>query len=329
MRRREFITLLGGATTLALPRASAAQQKPRRIGVLLLYADSDPIAQGWVAALREGLHAAGWKDGSNIQMELRWVAPEAAALQKSAKELVALQPDVLVSSNTPTTRALIQETKTIPIVFANLVDPVGSGFVASESKPGGNVTGFVNLQPSVSGKYLELLKEIAPNVKRVALFYNPTTATYADIYVKPFRTAASVLGVEPMVAPVQSMTELETVMAAVAKDSNGGLISMPDGFNSRHRSEITAMAARHKLPAIYSQSTFVRTGGLISYGNDQTDNYRRTGGYVDRILKGEKPSDLPVQLPVKFELAINLKVARALGLDVPPFLQQRADEVIE
>ena len=223
----------------------------------------------------------------------------------------------------------MNESRTIPIIFANITDPVGSGFVASEAKPGGNITGFVNLPSSVAGKYLELLKEIAPNIKRVAMSYNPITAIYAESYLKAFRAAAATLDVEASAASVHDMAELEIFLAARAREPNGGLIAMPDAFNTRYGSQIAALALRHRLPLLHSQATAVRAGGLMSYGNDQPDNYRRAAVYVDRILKGEKPGDLPVQFPVKFELAVNLKTAKALGLDVPLFLQQRADEVIE
>jgi putative ABC transport system substrate-binding protein len=250
-------------------------------------------------------------------------------MQRFAKELVALQPDLILSSTTPTTAALLQQTRTIPIVFATVADPVGSGFVASFPQPGGNATGFVVTEGSLGGKWPELLKEIAPRVARVAMLFNPSTAPYAEIYLNPFKAAAASLGVEAIVAPVRDMTELESVVAAQARDPNGGLIVMPDSFMDARRVEITSLAARYRLPAAYFFRAFAEFGGLLSYGNDLTDNYRRAATYADRILKGAKPSELPVQGPVKFELVINLKTAKALGLDVPLHLQQRADEVIE
>ena len=250
-------------------------------------------------------------------------------MQRFAKELVALQPDLILSQNTPTTAALLQQTRTIPIIFANVADPVGSGFVASFPRPGGNVTGFIIIEPTMAGKWLELLKEIAPRVNRVAFLFNPATAPYAEYYLNPFKAAAASFAVEAIAAPVRDTSELESVVAAQAREPNGGLIVMPDIFLNAHRAEITSLAARYRLPAVYPFRFFTELGGLLSYGNDQLDNYRRAATYADRILKGAKPSELPVQAPVKFELVINLKTAKALGLDVPLHLQQRADEVIE
>jgi putative ABC transport system substrate-binding protein len=329
MKRREFITLLGG-TAAAWPLAARAQSdRVRRIGVLMAYAESDPEGQAWVAAFREGLQKLGWTENTTVRIDYRWATAEVAQIRQQAKELVAQQPELILSSGSPTTLALVQQTRTLPIVFANLVDPIGQGFVASMSKPGGNVTGFANLEGSIIGKYLELLKEIAPRVTKVALFYNPETATYAHIYLDRFKVAAESLGVKATTPQFRTMAELETIMAAQAREPNGGLIAMPDGFNTANRVPITSLAARYRLPAIYPTRPFADAGGLMSYGNVISDNYRRAASYVDRILKGERPSELPVQFPVKFELVVNLKTARALGLDVPLFLQQRADEVIE
>jgi putative ABC transport system substrate-binding protein len=245
------------------------------------------------------------------------------------KELVALQPDLILSAATPTTAALLQQTRTIPIVFATVSDPVGSGFVAGFPRPGGNVTGFTNIEPTMAGKWLELLKEIAPRVAKIAFLFNPATAPYAVYYLNPFNAAARSFAVEAIAAPVRDTSELESVVAALAREPNGGLVVMTDTFTSVHRVEITALAARYRLPTVYPYRFFAELGGLLSYGVDLTDNYRRAASYVDRILKGAKPGDLPVQAPVKFELVINLKTAKALGLDVPAQLQQRADEVIE
>ena len=250
-------------------------------------------------------------------------------MQRFAKELVALQPDLILSHSTPTTAALLQQTRTIPIIFAIVADPVGSGFVASFPRPGGNVTGFTNIEPTMAGKWLELLKEIAPRVARVAFLFNPATAPYAEYYLNPFKAAAASFAVEAIAAPVRDTSELESVIAAQARAPNGGLIVMPDTFMTTHRAEITSLAARYRLPAVYPFRVFTELGGLLSYGNDLIDNFRRAATYADRILKGAKPSELPVQAPVKFELVINLKTAKALGLDVPLHLQQRADEVIE
>jgi putative tryptophan/tyrosine transport system substrate-binding protein len=328
MNRRGFISLLGGA--VAWPLAARAQSdRVRRIGVLMAYAEGDPEGQAWVAAFREGLQKLGWTENTNVRIDYRWATAEVAQIRQQAKELVAQQPELILSSGSPTTLALVQQTRTLPIVFANLVDPIGQGFVASMSKPGGNVTGFANLEGSIIGKYLELLKEIAPRVTKVALFYNPETATFAHIYLDRFKVAAETLGVKATTPQFRTMAELETIMAAQAREPNGGLIAMPDGFNTANRVPITSLAARYRLPAIYPTRPFADAGGLMSYGNVISDNYRRAASYVDRILKGERPSELPVQFPVKFELVVNLKTARALGLDVPLFLQQRADEVIE
>jgi putative ABC transport system substrate-binding protein len=330
MKRREFITLIGGAAA-AWPLAVRAQQpeRVRRIGLLMMYGENDPGGQALVAALRNGLRPLGWTEGHNLRIEYRWATSNPDLIQRSAKELVALQPDLILSSSTPTTAALQRETRAIPIIFANIVDPVGSGFVTSLSRPGGNITGFVNLDDSISGKFLELLKEIAPRVARVAIFFNPATAPYAEIYLKTFKAAAASLRVEPIVAPIRDLAELKNIIVAQAREPNGGLIAMPDGFARAHAAEITSLVARHRLPAIYFGREFTEAGGLLSYGNDILDNYRRAASYIDRILKGEKPSELPAQFPVKFELAINLKTAKALGLTFPPSLLARADEVIE
>jgi len=329
MRRREFITVLGGAA--AWPLAARAQQgeRVRRIGVLMAYAESDREAQTLIAAFRDGLQKVGWTEGHNIRIDIRWAAEVKELMQQFAKELVTLQPDFILSQTTPTTAALLQQTRTIPIVFATVADPVGSGFVASFPQPGGNVTGFNVSEPTLAGKFLELLKEIAPRVARVAMLFNPSTAPYAEFYLNPFKAAAASLGVEAITAPVRDRSELESVVAAQARTPNSGLTVMPDGFMNVHRAEVTSLAARYRLPAVYPYRFFVELGGLLSYGPDQTDNFRRAAAYADRILKGAKPSELPVQAPVKFEMTINLKTAKALGLDVPLHLQQRADDVIE
>jgi putative tryptophan/tyrosine transport system substrate-binding protein len=330
VNRRGLISLLGGAAA-AWPLTARAQQsdRVRRIGVLMGFAESDSEAQGYVAAFREGLQKLGWEDGRNIRIETRWAALDAEATQRFAKELVALQPDLILSHNTPATAALLQQTRTIPIIFATVGDPVGSGFVASFPRPGGNATGFNVSEPTLAGKLLELLKEIAPRVARVAMLFNPATATYAEYYLTPFKAAATSLRVEAITASVRDMAELESVIAAQAHEPNTGLVVMPDGFLIAHRAEVASLAARYRLPAVYPFRFYAELGGLLSYGVDMTDNFRRAPTYVDRILKGAKPSELPVQAPVKFELVINLKTARVLGLDVPLQLQQRADEVIE
>jgi len=330
VNRRALISLVGGAAAWPLGARAQQSERMRRIGVLMgAFAESDREGQTFVTAFREGLRKSGWTEGRNIRIDTRWVAGETEGMQRLAKELVALQPDLIVSANTPTTAALLQQTRTIPIIFVNVADPVGSGFVASLSRPGGNITGFITMEPTMGGKWLELLKEIAPPVTRVALLFNPATATYFDIYLKPFKAAALSFGVEAIAAPVHDSSDIESVLAAQVREPNGGLIVVPDVFLIAHRETITSLAARYRLPAVYPFRMFTDVGGLLSYGNELIDNYRRTASYVDRILKGEKPNELPVQIPVKFELVINLKTAKALGLEVPLFLQQRADEVIE
>jgi putative ABC transport system substrate-binding protein len=329
MKRREFITLVGGAAA-GLPRIAQAQQseRTRRIGILMSYAESEQEAQGRVAAFVEQFGKLGWTEGRNIRIDTRWATAGVEKIEHLAQELVALKPDLVLSASTLTTEVLLKLTHTIPIVFATVVDPVGSGFVASLPRPGGNATGFTNLEGSIAGKWLELLREIAPRVNRVAFLFNPAAAPFAEVYLNPFRAAAASLAVEAIAAPVGDTPELESAVAALARSPNGGLIVMP-GLFMANRTDVSSLAARHGLPAIYPFRYYVELGGLLSYGNDQADNYRRAAVYADRILKGEKPGELPVQAPVKFELTINLKTAKALGLDVPLRLQQQADTVIE
>jgi putative ABC transport system substrate-binding protein len=330
MRRREFIALLGSAT--AWPLAARAQQpdRVRRIGVLMGFAESDPEGQADIAAFRDGLQKLGWTEGRNIRIDTRWATPaDAESMQRFAKELVALQLDLILSHTTPTTAALLQQTRTIPIIFANVSDPVGSGFVASFQRPGGNVTGFNVSEPTLAGKLVELLKEIAPRVARVAMLFNPATATYAEYWLNPFKAAAASLAVVAIEARIRDRSELESVFAAQAREPNGGLVVMSDSFTLAHRVEITSLAARYRLPAVYPYRLFAGVGGLLSYGVDLTDCFRRAATYADRILKGAKPSELAVQAPVKFNLVINVKTAKALGLTIPPTLLARADEVIE
>jgi putative ABC transport system substrate-binding protein len=250
-------------------------------------------------------------------------------MRRFAEELVATQPNVILSSTTPTTAALLQQTRTTPIVFAIVADPIGSGFVANFARPGGNVTGFTFTEPTMAGKWLELLKQTAPRIDRVAILFNPVSAPYADYWLNPFKAAATSFAVEAIPTPVRDRSELESVIAKQAREPNGSLIAMPDSFTDAHRVEITLLAARYRLPAVYPFRFFAEVGGLLSYGVDRTDNFRRAASYVDHILKGEKPADLPVQAPTKYELVINLKTAKAIGLDVPLHLQQLADEIIE
>jgi putative tryptophan/tyrosine transport system substrate-binding protein len=330
VNRRKFITLLGGAAA-AWPLAARAQQsdRMRRIAVLSGLTENDPEGHARVAALREGLQKLGWTEDRNVRIDIRWGTPDAESMQRFAKELVALQPDLIVTQNTPGTAAMLQQTRAIPIIFVNVVDPVGSSFVASFPRPGGNVTGFVSLEPTIAGKWLKLLREIQPRLNRVAFLFNPITASYAEYYLKPFKVAAPSFAVEAIAAPIRDTSELESVVATLARGSNGGLIVMPDSFLIAQRVAVTSLAARYGLPAVYPFRYFTEVGGLLSYGSDQLDNYRRAALYADRILKGEQPSELPVQVPVKFEMTINLKTAKALRLDLPDKLLALADEVIE
>ncbi len=322
------------ALTLGLfaPLADGAQQtsQMRRIGVLMGLAEKDPRAQARVAAFRKGLQGLGWAEGRNIRVDIRWATTsDAPAMQRAAKELVALQPEVILSHNTPTTATLLRHTRTIPIVFVVVSDPIGSGFVASFARPGGNATGFTNIEPAMASKWLELLKEVAPRVARVAFLFNPSTAPYADRYLGPFKVAAASLALEAMAVPVHNASDLEPAIAAQARAPNGSLVVMTDSFLVTHRAEITALAARYRLPAVYPFRDFVEQGGLLCYGNDLLDNFHRAATYADRILRGATPGDLPVQAPAKFELIINLKTAKVLGLTIPPSLLARADEIID
>jgi len=330
MRRRDILAVVAGSGAVSWPLVLRAQQdRVRRIGVLMSFAESDQQAQARVAAFREGLQTLGWDEGRNVRIDTRWAASDAALMQRFAVELVALQPDLILSHNTPTTARLVQQTRTIPIVFVVVSDPVGSGFVASFPRPGGNVTGFTSIEPTMSGKWLQLLKEIAPNVARVAFLFNPATAPYAETYLSPFMAGAASLAVQGIAAPVRDTSELESAIAAQAHAPNGGLVVMTDSFLVAHRAEIISLAARFSLPAVYPYRFFAERGGLLSYGNDLFDSFRRAATYADRVLKGATPNELPVQAPVKFELVINLKTAKALGLTVPLSLFARADEVIE
>jgi putative ABC transport system substrate-binding protein len=328
MRRREFIALVGGAAVW--PVAVRAQQSAqmRLMGVLMGYAESDPLAQSEVAELRNGLAKLGWTEGQNLHLELRWSAGNSNGIRTLAKELVGLRPDVIVSQTTQVTSTLARETRTIPIVFVTVGDPVASGFVANLARPGGNITGFMLETPEQGGKWVQLLKEIAPNTVRVALLSNPATGAPLEFYMPSIQAAASSSDVQVSVAPVGTKDEIEAVIAAHAQPG-GGLIVMPAAFNVTNREVIIAMAARYGMPAIYFNNFFPKSGGLISYSPDFAEQFRQAPEYIDRILKGAKPGQLPIQSPTKFELVINLKTAKALGLQVPALLQQVADEVIE
>jgi putative ABC transport system substrate-binding protein len=302
----------------------------RRIGLLLAGDENDPEEKALLAGVTQGLAELGWTDGRNLRMDVRWAADNLDRMRTFAKELVDLRPDVILALTTAPTAALQRETRTIPIVFAGVSDPVGSGFVASVRRPGGNITGFAYLEPSMVGKWLELLTEIAPGVKRVAAMFNPDTAPYARSYYLPeFEAAARSLKVEPITAPVHSDAEIETVITSLGREPGGGLVVSADNFMLAHRAPIILLAARNNVPAVYWYGVFSRDGGLLSYGPDPMDIFRGSASYVDRILRGTKPADLPVQLPSKFEMAVNVKTAKALGLAVPPSILLRADEVIE
>jgi putative ABC transport system substrate-binding protein len=329
MKRREFITLLGGAA--AWPLAARAQQgdRVRRIGVLMGDAENDPVAKTTVSALTQALAGLGWTDGHNVRIDLRWGGGDTIRIRALAQELVGLQPDIIVTNATPPTAAVQRETRTIPIVFAYVADPVASGLVPRLNQPGGNITGFATTEASLGGKWLELLSEIAPGLKRAAIMFNPETNP-VSVYMPSFETAARSLKVEPITAPVHDDVEIDTASIALGREPGGGLVVLAGGgFMATHRAPIISAAARNKVPAVYNASDFARDGGLLSYGTDTVDPFRRAATYVDRILRGEKPGDLPVQLPTKFEMVVNLKTAKALGLAVPPSIRLRADEIIE
>jgi putative ABC transport system substrate-binding protein len=328
MRRREFIAGLGGAA--AWPLAARAQQgdRVRRVGVLISVDESDAFAKLQLSTLTQALADLGWIDGRNVRMELRWGGVDINRIRALAQELVGLQPDIIVTNSTTPAVAVQRETRTIPIVFASLGDPVGSGLVARLDRPGGNITGFALYEPSLAGKWLELLSEIAPGLKRAAIMFSPDTSP-ASAYMPSVETAARSLKVAPIIAPVHTDAEIETAIVAVGREPGGGLVVMPDNFAQAHRTSIISVAARNNVPAVYPQSQFVKDGGLLSYGVGFADIWRRAATYVDRILRGAKPAELPVQLPTKYEMAVNLKTAKALGLTIPPNLLTIADEVIE
>ena len=329
MKRREFITLIGGAAA-AWPLAARGQQSEQklRVGVLMGLAAEDTEARDRIAAFEQGLQQLGWTNGGNLQIDYRRGAGATDLTRRYADELVALAPDVILASGGTVVGPLLQATRTVPIVFTQTPDPVAAGFVASLARPGGNATGFTTSEYGVSGKWLELLKEIAPGVTRAAVLRDPTTPSGIGQFAS-LQSAAPSFGVELSPVNVRDASEIQHDVTAFARGSNGGLIVTSSGLAAVHRQLIITLAARHRLPAIYSYSYFATSGGLISYGPDPIDQYRRAAGYVDRILRGEKPADLPVQAPTKYELAINLKTAKALGLTVPPTLLARADEVIE
>jgi putative tryptophan/tyrosine transport system substrate-binding protein len=329
MRRREFLSVLGGAAA-ARPLAARAQQpeRVRRIGVLLPAAAEDSQFQIWFGAFLQGLGQAGWTIGRNVRIDTRWTTTNAAEIRRHAAELAALAPDVILAYGSSTVGPLLQATRTVPIVFPIIGDPVAAGFVESLARPGGNATGFMTAEYGMAGKWLELLKQIAPGVTRAAVLRDPATPT-GPAQFGVIQSVAPSLMVEVNPVNVRDIGEIERAVAAFARTANGGLIVTASGPATRHRDLIVTLAARFKLPAVYFERLFVAAGGLISYGADYIDQFRRAAGYVDRILKGEKPSDLPVQAPTSYVTVLNLKTAKALGLDVPATVLARADEVIE
>jgi putative ABC transport system substrate-binding protein len=328
IRRRDFIAGLGSAA--AWPLAARAQQgdRARRIGVLMPGDETDPVRKTFISAFIQALADLGWTDGRNVRMDLRWYRDDNNRSRALAQELVGLQSDIILTRGSLATAAVQRETRTIPIIFMAAADPVAAGNVARLNQPGGNVTGFAGFETSLGGKWLDLLSEIAPRLKRAAIMFNPDFPP-ASTYMPSFETAARSLKVLPIIAPVHSDVEIETAINALGREPLGGLVVMSDAFTMAHRAPIISAAARNNVPAVSGLSAFAREGGLLSYGADPVDAFRRAATYIDRILRGEKPGDLPVQFPTKFEMAVNLKTAKALGLAVPPTILLRADEVIE
>ena len=329
MRRRKFIAALG-ASAIVWPHISRGQQtRLRRIGVLMGLQESDRLGQAEFEALQQGLQELGWNHGQNIQLEVRWPDTDVDRISAAAKELVTLHPEIIVARGTPSTAAAQREAGHIPIVFLQVADPRGVGFVQSLPRPGGYLTGFTNFEASLGGKWLEILKQIAPRVDRVAVLFNPETAPYAATFLNNIEAAAPMFDVRCSGIHTRNISELEASISNISRELRGGIVQIPDTYTLAHRDLLIALTARHKVPAVYSNNSFPVSGGLISYALDSRDVFRRAADYVNRILKGAKPMDLPVQQPTKFELVINLKTAQALGITVPPTLLARADEVIE
>jgi putative ABC transport system substrate-binding protein len=331
MRRREFVALLGGAAA-GWPFAARAQQadRIRRIGVLMSYASTDPEGQALLTEFTRHLAELGWAEGRNVRIDVRWGGSNVDLLHSFAKELIGLQPDVLLASSTPTTAALARETQTIPIIFTLVADPVGNRFVASLAHPGGNITGFSVLEASVASKSFELLRELAPGIKRVAMMFNPDTAPIvSSMFMPVFETTAKSFKIAPIAAPVRSDAEIETLIISLGREPGSALFGGPDNFITNHRATIISLATRNHLPTVFENPVFARDGALVSYGADFHDNFGRSARYVDNILRGAKPSELPVQMPLKYLLSINLKTAKALGITVPQTLLVAADEVIQ
>jgi putative tryptophan/tyrosine transport system substrate-binding protein len=330
VRRREFIALAGAVAT-AFPFAARAEETRslRRVGILNPLAKTDVVAREWDAALRQRFAELGWVDGRNVRLEERWGDGNVDRIRTLAKELVHANPDVLVAIMTPATAALRAETRTIPIVFVAVSDPVGSGFVASLAKPGGNATGFIDVEGAMGGKWLELLHEIAPSVSRVAFLFNPQTAPFARYYLEPFQAAASALSIQPIEAPVHDAAEVEALITRLGREGTAGVIVMPETSSGGYFGTVRSFAERYRLPTMFALGIHAETGGLASYGVDYPELLRKAANYTDRILKGTRPTELPVQIPTKFEFIINLKTAKAIGLTVPASLLARADQVIE
>jgi ABC-type uncharacterized transport system substrate-binding protein len=327
VKRREFITLIGGGALWPLMARAQPTQGMRRVGVLGGLAENDPEMKERIAGLRQGLQKLGWAEGSNLRIDYRF-APAGAQARLLARELIALQPDVIVTQSTPATAAMQQETRTIPIVFAGVADPIGSGFVAGLRRPGGNLTGLLQYEEGIIGKWLAMLKEIAPNLTRTALVANPRTAAF-NYFLQSAKTVASSLAIDLVPTPVDNAADIERDIKIFGREPDGGLVLPPDTSTVVHRNLIIALAAQHRLPAVYALRVFVAAGGLVYYGTDFVDLCRQAGSYVDRILRGANPAELPVQTPTRFETVVNLKTAKALGLTVPPGLLVAADEVIE
>jgi putative tryptophan/tyrosine transport system substrate-binding protein len=330
VRRREFIAGLGSAAAWSVVAHAQHDDRMRRVGVLMAYGEDDPEAKAYLAAFRRGLQEMGWAENRNLRMDVRWTAGNLERMQTLARELVGLQPDAILSDTTPVTAAVQREARTIPIVFTTVSDPIGSGFVASLPRPGRNITGFSNHDSSMAGKWLEFLTQIAPTIKRCAIMFNPDMSPYVMSYYLPFLEAgARLLKVEPVIAPVRTDADIEIVINSLAGNLTGGLIVMPDTFVSSRRAAIISLAASNRVPAVFNGSVFVRDGGLLSYGMDTADAFHRAAAYIDRILRGDKPEAMPVQLPVKFQIAVNTRTAKALGVTLPASIQLLADEVIE
>jgi putative tryptophan/tyrosine transport system substrate-binding protein len=329
MNRRDFITLLGGAAAGPLSARAQQPERMRRIGLLIQFPESDPQGQARIAAFREELQKRGWRIGGNLQIDYRWAVSNDEQARSAAAELLKLTPDLISANSTVPLRAVQQASRTVPIVFTTIIEPIEQGFVSSLAHPGGNTTGFSYLEVSIGGKWMDLLKDIAPQITRVACVFNPQRGPYSVGISHFAQEAAQRLGVQYVAAPVLEPAQIEPTLAPLSHEPNAGLIISPDAFTVIHRQQIIALASRYRLPAIYSERNFAVDGGLVSYGPDYVDHWRQAASYVDRILRGEKPADLPVQQPSKFYMAVNLKTAKVLGLEMPPMLLARADEVIE